>query len=82
MKLKSCPFCGGTNVRVEQDGCSVCGVRHWYITHTTKNNDCPLADLFDVFRSSAKYTTKEKAIAAWNRRVGDDLVERMEDDGR
>lgn len=28
------------------------------------------------------YETKEKAIAAWNRRVGDDLMERMVDDGK
>ena len=28
------------------------------------------------------FRTKEEAVAAWNRRVGDDLTERMEDDGK
>ena len=28
------------------------------------------------------FVTKEEAVTAWNRRVGDDLMERMEDDGK
>ncbi len=28
------------------------------------------------------FLTKEEAIDTWNSRVGDDLMERMEDDGR
>lgn len=67
MELEPCPFCGGINVVVKQDSCLVCGHRYWYIAHSTPHKECPLTDEFGQYRSSAKFTTKEKAIEAWNR---------------
>jgi hypothetical protein len=69
-ELKPCPFCGGTNVVVKQDHCLVSGHRYWFITHSMPSRECPLVDSFDWWHSRAKFTTKEKAIEAWNRRVG------------
>lgn len=68
-ELKPCPFCGGINVVVEQDDCVVCGHRYWFITHRAPSMKCPLTGGFDIWPSSAKFTTKEKAIEAWNRRA-------------
>jgi hypothetical protein len=68
-ELKSCPFCGGTNVKVKEDPLLVQGHRYWFIVHMSK--DCPLCGAFDWWHSSAKFTTKEKAIEAWNRRADD-----------
>ena len=68
MELEPCPFCGGTNVVVKQESCSVNGQRHWFIAHSMPHKECPLTDMFGWWHSSAKFTTKEKAIEAWNRR--------------
>ena len=82
-ELKHCPFCGGKKVEARQSYCLVSGHRYWYLYHKETPVPCVLTDLgCGVWKSSEKYTTEEKAIAAWNRRVGDDLMERMEDDGR
>ena len=70
-ELKPCPFCGGTNIAVKQDSCMVCGHRHWFITHSMPSRECPLTDSFNRWHSVAKFTTKEKAIEAWNRRCND-----------
>ena len=67
--LMPCPFCKGTKVAVKQDATTVCGHRNWYISHKMDPRKCPLVDSFGVYRSPAKFTTKEKAIRAWNGRA-------------
>ena len=69
-ELKPCPFCGGENVVVKQDGVLICGHRYWFIEHLKPSSKCPLTDGFDRWRSTL-YTTKEKAIEAWNRRASE-----------
>lgn len=66
IELKKCPFCGG-EAKVIEDSMLICGHRYWRIIHNS--NDCPITDAFGIFRSSAKYSTAERAIAAWNRRA-------------
>lgn len=66
LKFLPCPFCGG-EAKVIEDSMLICGHRYWRIIHNS--NDCPITDAFGIFRSSAKYSTAEKAIAAWNRRA-------------
>ena len=65
-KMLPCPFCGG-EAKVIEDSILICGHRYWRIIHNS--NNCPITDAFGIFRSSAKYSTAEKAIAAWNRRA-------------
>ena len=74
-ELKPCPFCGGINVTVKQDSCEVCGHRYWFVTHSMPSRECLLTDSFNWWHSRAKFTTKEKAIEAWNRRIADGLME-------
>lgn len=69
--LKPCPFCGGTDVEIRQDHVLICGNRLWYIRHMKSNGKCPLVNGFGDWTSSVKFTTKEKAIEAWNRRATD-----------
>lgn len=72
---KGCPFCGG---KVEEVSFLINGGKR-IITGTLKCRKC-----------SAKFTLKAQFTdrpmdafdAAWNRRVGDDLTERMQDDGK
>ena len=71
IELKPCPFCGGINVGVLQSYCSLNGHKYWYIAHLMPTKECPLTDCFNRWHSSEKYTTKEKAIEAWNRRADD-----------
>ena len=66
MKLKPCPFCGGTNVVVKQDHCLLSGHKYWFVTHSAR--DCVLTDSFGQWHSAAKFSTKEKAIESWNMR--------------
>ena len=68
-ELKPCPFCGGTNVIVEEDDRLLNGHKFWYIVHGMYQEKCPLVNMFNAWYSSAKFTTREKAIEAWNRRV-------------
>ena len=75
MKLRNCPFCGGETVLVPLSACSG-----------------QIACVGDCHFESAKYWDNmlheeekkwfEKAAEAWNRRVSDDMMERMEDDGK
>lgn len=68
-ELKPCPFCGGIDVEVKEAPLVICGHRYWFIVHRSKG--CPLCDAFDQWYSSAKLSTKEKVIEAWNRRAYD-----------
>lgn len=67
MKLRKCPFCGGKPF-----------VKYNYVAQNKKQwaVQCHCGARF-VFR-----TRRYEAVAAWNRRVGDDLMERMVDDGK
>lgn len=75
MELKPCPFCGGD---VEEISFSVNGGKR-IITGTLQCRKCSAR-----FTIKAKFTDSPITAfdAAWNRRVGDDLAERMEDDGK
>lgn len=70
-ELKPCPFCGGINVSVKQDITMLCGHRYWFISHSMPERECPLTDIWGNWHSKPKFTTKGKAIEAWNRRAGD-----------
>ena len=70
-ELKPCPFCGGADVEVREDGCLISGHRYWYILHIVSNRNCPMVNAWGEWTSSAKYTTKGNAIEAWNRRAGE-----------
>lgn len=81
-KLKKCPFCKGKNIKIvitddegnihnesyEDDPYS--GL--WYSIAHFSDKHCPIAfwkdDIGDVTYSH-RYTTREAAIAAWNRRA-------------
>ena len=76
-ELKPCPFCGGTRVEVfnqleEQPEMELIGL--------TKDNWNVVCD--DCFAVGGTRRTAAEAMEAWNRRVGDDLTERMVDDGK
>ena len=58
-ELKTCPFCGGTNLNLRK------GKYMWWVECC--NADCAAT-------SGAK-SLKKKAVEAWNRRVGDELLE-------
>jgi Lar family restriction alleviation protein len=77
MKLKPCPFCGGERAEVlnaleEQPEMELVGL--------TKDNWNVVCG--ECFAMGGTRRTATEAMDAWNRRVGDDLAERMEDDGR
>ena len=79
MRIRPCPFCGGTDVAIKQDPVLWCGHRYWFIEHYAPN--CTITNAFGLYKSSC-FTTKKRATEAWNKRVGDDLMERMVDDGK
>lgn len=70
-ELKPCPFCGGINVTVKRSNTTLCGNHYWFIAHSMPEKECPLTDIWGWWHSKEKFTTKAKAIEAWNRRVGD-----------
>ena len=70
-ELKPCPFCGGINVVVKQDRCLIHGHRYWFVAHSMPSRECVLVDSFKWWHSGVRFTTKEKAIEAWNRRAGE-----------
>lgn len=76
LKLRNCPFCGGERAEVlnaleEQPEMKLVG-----LTKDNWNVVCA-----DCYAAGGTRRTAAEAIEAWNRRaVGDDLMERMEDD--
>ena len=86
-ELKPCPFCGG-EVGMSLTGC---GMINWvFITRgnskTKKNCKCRLfmeSERYDIVAISfeEKKKIRQDLAEAWNRRAGDDLMERMVDDG-
>lgn len=95
MKLRECPFCGGTKLKIDSKSKRV-SYRHVdVITATVRCNVCharggtasgECGNYYFGTPKSEKLTTKaeieKRAMEAWNRRVGDDLMERMENDGK
>lgn len=67
--LLPCPFCGGEVVGVQEDKILLNGHRYWRIYHL--NPDCTLTDSFGKVMLDSSYSTREKAVAAWNRRAPD-----------
>ena len=83
-ELKPCPFCGGIAAIKHQDVYMSKAI----FVHCTKCKARVMEYFEGVhgFGDAKRYQTEEeatdKAIKAWNRRVGDDLMERMVDDGK
>lgn len=75
MGLKACPFCGGD---IEERG-GQCNYGKKTMTLDLKCEECGT-----IFKFKSKWLMNpyKEATEAWNRRVGDDLMERMEDDGK
>ena len=75
MELKPCPFCGGD---IEERG-GQCNYGKKTMTLYLKYEECGT-----IFKFKSKWLMNpyKEATEAWNRRVGDDLMERMEDDGK
>lgn len=70
-ELKPCPFCGGkSQLRVEKRP-----PNGFDYTPRCSVPSC-------AGRLTKKWSLKDVAVYAWNRRVGDDLMERMIDDGK
>ena len=69
MELKPCPFCGGEAI-----------LGTWRDEHRRLNPSVVHCSVCHV--ETRIYERNKEAVAAWNRRVGDDLMERMEDDGK
>ena len=80
-ELKLCPFCGGKaefkRTAIKTNGawcdavcvrCTVCDARTNMVLYDAKKHP-----------NCEEY---EEATADWNQRVGDDLMERMVDDGK
>ena len=57
-ELKPCPFCGG-EADCNNNGFMQYGWKKWAV-------ECPMCGVVSHF-----FDTEEKAIEAWNRRVGD-----------
>lgn len=85
MKLRNCPFCGKSVAKVGliaehemlDEGSLEYGFAstHYDVVCDYNAGGCGAS-------TGKDYKTPEEAAAAWNRRVGDDLMERMEDDGK
>lgn len=71
MGLKPCPFCGG-EAALKAMGWKCKDGKDRYVVQCTV---C-------LTRQGYKALPAKQAAEAWNRRVGDDLMERMEDDGK
>ena len=69
MELKPCPFCGGEAVFVSTSEVPDETPRGFFRCENMCCEQCHVR-------------SKDEAEAAWNRRVGDDLMERMENDGK
>lgn len=92
LKLRNCPFCGGVaelTFKMPVYGAGGCEIK--CISCRARVNDYGYSEQkFDEEKGtlSTPATIKsiskciDRAINAWNLRVGDDLMERMEDDGR
>lgn len=72
-ELKPCPFCGGEALLEESrarkgfEACVSC-------------TGCLV--MMPTITFDTQEDANEKAMRAWNRRIGDDLLERMVDDGK
>ena len=62
-ELKPCPFCGGKAVVIETF-CKETNYRGYYVYH----GNCLLTEQIET----NSYDTEKSAIAAWNRRAGNE----------
>lgn len=82
MKLKPCPFCGN-RIKIVATTYGGIGYQLYHDVTDDPTEQCPIAGHEGEGEMGTWiYDTREEAAAAWNRRVGDDLMERMEDDGK
>lgn len=66
-ELKPCPFCGGKAELACDNTCGNKGSFNWVIISFVRCINCgAVGQKFEINR---KYSSDEKAIEAWNRRV-------------
>lgn len=82
MKVKNCPFCGGTFeiVAVDENGnlynaddpedlpIDVCCYLTYGVVHESLYNDCPIATVGRALLGDVEYDTRDEAIWEINRR--------------
>lgn len=79
MQLRECPFCGGlAQIRYTGNGSGPLG----YTSNTLMRSKPGFIRCLRCGAETARNMRVCRAIEKWNRRVGDDLMERMEDDGK
>ncbi len=79
MKLKPCPFCGGkAQIRYTGNGSGPCG----YTSNVLMRSKPGFVVCLRCGVETARNMRVCRAIDKWQHRVGDDLMERMEDDGK
>lgn len=86
-KLKPCPFCGGTKLKIDQKTSSTTkwnketGRLEKLVVVTVRCNKChtrgPTTSMYASYYDRPTKLLEEKAIDAWNRRT-----ERKEDEGK
>lgn len=69
MELRECPFCGGEAILTKHHNRFT---EWWHVS-------CPKCH---VSQTGSENKFSFEAADKWNTRVGDDLMERMEDDGK
>lgn len=69
MKLKPCPFCGGEAILIKHHN----RFTEWWLV------GCPKCH---ISQTGSENEFSFEAADKWNTRVGDDMMERMEDDGK
>ena len=73
-KLKPCPFCGGTEVRIEAGGQLLRGTKGYsdpQYYHLHHNGRIAFGDGFQTCHVNLRVRTQQEAIVAWNTRFDD-----------
>jgi Lar family restriction alleviation protein len=77
MKLRECPFCGGkAQIRYIGNGSGYLG----YTSNIVMRSKPGFVMCLKCEVTTSRHNRVCRAIDKWNKRVGDDLMERMEDD--
>lgn len=80
MELKPCPFCGKKPKVIRDIGYETAGFGAWCIIQCKpffRKPHLKIEEGKSTWERALRYATLR-----WNHRVGDDLMERMEDDGK